>query len=219
MRLQLLLLAVLTVAQPLAAAECPPKHLLHIVTRVEGQSVEPGTLAALPRTVFRLGSKYARIEEAPDTQNKIHGLIVVNEPDSWVVNLLDRTGRHVIDRGPTTNVHLPLFGPAAFGKTFPSELARIEMGCERDFFDSYQSPVTTLKSESISKVKQAVGVRDWKLVLVRQDAASPPETLFVFHGEEIVFVVHYLTYEELPSDDLTRFAKPDGIVFAEDPSR
>jgi hypothetical protein len=163
-------------------------------------------------------SKLARIEEAPDKQNNIHGLVVVNEPDTWIVNLLDQTGRHLTDRGPATNVHFPLFAPGVFDKTFPQELAQIEMGCELQFFNSYRSPVEPLRSGSNRKVKQAVGLAGWKLVLVRQDASAPPETLFVFHGDDIVFVAHYLAYEEVSDDDPVRFAKPKGIAFTEEPN-
>jgi hypothetical protein len=128
MRFLLSGLTVLALVQPLSAVECAPTRLLRIVTRVEGQGVETGTFAALPKTVFRLGSKYARVEEAPDTRNNIHQLIVVNEPDSWIVNVADRSGQHVVDEGPP-KVHLPLFAPTAFDNAIPEPLAKIEIGC------------------------------------------------------------------------------------------
>ena len=208
------LICIVAAALP-SHADCAPKHVVRIIARVEGLGIEPSSFASLPKTVFRLGSKYARIEEAPDTANKIHGLIVVNEPDSWIINLADGTGRHVVDQGPTTNVHIPLFSPGLFDATFPAELAKIEMGCEREFFESYRSPTEPLTSGSIRKVKQAVGAGKWMLVLVRPEVASPPETLFVFHDHQIAFVVHYVSYDTLASDDLAIFEKPKDITFGE----
>ncbi len=36
-----------------------------------------------------------RSEEAPDPANHIHGLIVTAEPDTWMVNLDNGTGKQI----------------------------------------------------------------------------------------------------------------------------
>jgi len=211
--LPLLLLLVTADAFP----ECAPSKAVRIVSRPESAGIPADSFAALPKTVYRLGSKYLRLEELPDTANKIHGLVVTSAPDNWIVNLADHTGRHIVDPDPKGKVLVPLFPPGSFGG-FPKELSAIEMGCEAAFFDSMKSPKRALKGQGIEKIQQAVGVDGWKLVLVRNSGVSPPEVLFVFKGDEIVYALRYLSYEELPEVDMKLFSKPEGIEFSEEPA-
>lgn len=211
-----ILLAFVLLVTADAFAECAPSKLLRIVSRPESADIPSDSFAALPKTVYRLGTKYVRVEELPDPANKIHGLVVTSAPDNWIVNLADHTGRHIVDPDPNGEVHVPLFPPGSFGG-FPKELSGIEMGCEAAFFDSLKSPKRVLKGQGIEKVQQAVGVENWKLVLVRSSDSSPPEILFVFRGEDIVYALRYLSYEELPETDMKLFSKPEGIEFSEEP--
>ena len=84
----------------IAPAQEVPKTMTKITTKV----VEPkptSSFLAQGKTMWRAGTKYARIEEAPDTANGIHGLLIVNEPDAWMINLFEKSGRHMVDPGPT----------------------------------------------------------------------------------------------------------------------
>lgn len=211
------LLAIALVEVGPLGAECAPKRMLRIVTQAEAPGIDASSFAAKPKTVFRLGKKYARIEEEPDEPSKIHGLIVSNAPNHWIVNLYDRTGRHVVDPDPDGDVVVPLFPPGSFGG-FPAELSDVEMGCEAAFFDSHGSPKRVLKSESGDRIQQALGIGDWKLVLVRRGPQAPPEALFVFKGDEMVFALRYLAFEEFTEPSMKMFAKPEGIVFREEPA-
>src|ERR1700738_3470004 len=69
-----------------------------------------------------------RIEEAVDAVNGIHGVIVVAEPSSWMANLYDGTGKHIVDPGPTFFAIAPVFGTR-----LPGKLIDLELGCEADF--------------------------------------------------------------------------------------
>jgi hypothetical protein len=40
------------------------------------------------------------------------GSLIMNEPDSWMVNELDKTARHIIHPGPTFNCRMPIFADA-----------------------------------------------------------------------------------------------------------
>lgn len=206
----------LVAVRPLAA-ECAPERMLRIVTQAEGPGIDPNSFAAKPKTTYRLGKKYARIEEAPDQPNKIHGLIVSNAPNNWMVNLYDRTGRHIVDPDPDGDVVVPLFLTGSFAG-FPAELSDVEMGCEAAFFDSHGSPKRVLKSDSGDRIQQALGVGEWKLVLVWRESQAAPELLFVFRGDEIVVALRYLSFEEFAVPNMKMFAKPEGIVLREEPA-
>ena len=84
----------------LAVCQETPKSMTRIATRVVEPEPEPGSFAAQTKTCWRAGTKYARIAEAPDAQHHIHALIIIKEPNLWMINLADKSGRHVVDPGP-----------------------------------------------------------------------------------------------------------------------
>ena len=45
-------------------ADCAPEKMVRIVVRDATPGVDPDSFAAQPKTIYRLGSKYARTEEA-----------------------------------------------------------------------------------------------------------------------------------------------------------
>jgi len=69
-----------------------------IVFRRMSPDIAPDSFAAKPRTLYRVTDKYSRIEEPPHPEQGIHFLVITREPDSWTINLLDKTARHVIDQ-------------------------------------------------------------------------------------------------------------------------
>jgi hypothetical protein len=209
----------LLLAAPQLRAECAPPRLLRMVTQAESPKIQTGSFASRPKTVYRLGAKFARVEELADPEQNLHLLFVTSAPDSWIVNRLDATGRHLVDSDVKGNVSIPLFPPGSFDESFPAELTAIQMGCEVAFFESHHSPIKALKTRDADKIQQAVGLGDWMLVLMRRDEKSAPEMLFVFHGNDIAFVLRYLAFDEFPSPDMKLFAKPEGIAFTEGASQ
>lgn len=79
-----------------------------VVVRLESSDVPKGSFAAQPKTMYRAGTRYCRIEELPDTEHGIHGLVVINEPDAWMINLLTKTAQYEADPGPTFICRLPV---------------------------------------------------------------------------------------------------------------
>src|SRR5258708_1019428 len=86
-----------------------PKTMMKLSIRLIEPVPETGSFAAQPRTLWRAGTKYARIAEAPDLEKRVHELIILNEPDAWMINLADKSGKHVVDSGSSLDVHLPIF--------------------------------------------------------------------------------------------------------------
>jgi hypothetical protein len=82
----------------------PP--VTRIVTRYLSPVIQPGSFGAKPKTLYIASDGYSRTEEEPDPEQGVHGLIIVSEPDVWMINLFDHTGRHIVDPGPTYNVDL-----------------------------------------------------------------------------------------------------------------
>lgn len=104
--------------------------MTRIVSRMVAPDIDPNTFAAKPKTTFIVGKRYARIEEEPDPARTLHGLIVMNGRDGWMVNLLADKATHFTDPGPSYGNHFPLVPMK------PSEKLRVEgfeMGSELEF--------------------------------------------------------------------------------------
>jgi hypothetical protein len=198
-----------------AFPQCSPEKVVKIVSVNESPGIDNSSFSAKPLTIYRMGSKYARIEEAADEANGIHALIVTAEPDSWMVNLVTKTGQHIVDPDPKGVVIAPIFTAGNYGSTFPKELQALEYGCEGKFFDDYKSPYTDFETPRGKMVKQAVGLNGWKAVLIRPSKGACPIILFLFHGDEIVFAIRYTTYEIIQEAPSHLFTKPEGIKYDE----
>jgi hypothetical protein len=207
-----ILLAV-TLAVP-AFCDCAPLKLRHIVIQDGTPGLSETSFAAQPRVVYRLGSKYARIEEQLDTTNRIHELIVISEPDSWIANRADGTGRHLVDDSAHQAVVFPVV-PKGMFPSLPDELRSLEVGCEVEFFKEHGSQSKRLNTSDGPMVQQALGVGTWKFVLLSDTVTTRPRLLFLFEGNEIRFVLKYVVYEDLSRPDMSLFARPVGIRFAE----
>jgi hypothetical protein len=73
---------------------------------VSGTDIAADSFSAKPKTFWRASNLYCRIDEEPDPERGIHGRMVINEPDAWLVNLADNSAKHLLDRGPTFNFRL-----------------------------------------------------------------------------------------------------------------
>ena len=98
-------LIVFAIVPPLLAGE---PSMTKIVSRIISDSVPEGSFASKPKTLYRAGNKYSRTEEELDVENNLHALLIVNEPDTWMINLADKTARHIVDPGPTFNFRAPI---------------------------------------------------------------------------------------------------------------
>lgn len=222
MDMQKKLLATLVIAAsflartPVLAGDCAPGRVVKITVANESPAIPAGNFALKPKTIYRYGATLARIEEEPDREHKIQGLIVVNEPDSWIVNLATKQGTHAVDEKKPFVVRLPVFADHAEDHNFPRELLALEFGCESEFFDHWKSPEEPFRNDPAGRLKRAFGVNDWLAVLVREKSASAPTILFLMKSNEIVGAYRYLSFETVPAD-ATLFAKPLGVAIAEAP--
>ena len=96
--------------------------------------IKPDSFAAQPGVMYGAGNRYCRVEESADTAIKIHGLLIISEPDIWMINLFGKNARHFTDPGPTFNCHLPIFSPVG-AKDSPDTLVNsLKFGRQFAFF-------------------------------------------------------------------------------------
>jgi hypothetical protein len=107
----------------LLAAE-PQPSMLRVVVRNVSEDLSPSNFARKPKTMFRLGTCCLRVEEELDSVARLHILVIINEPNMWMINQVDREAKHVVDPGPTFIVHaLILEEQGLEGLEFGQEMA------------------------------------------------------------------------------------------------
>ncbi len=184
-----------------------------LVVRLQSPDVPEASFAAQPKTMYRAGTRYCRIEELPDTEHGIHGLVVINEPDTWLVNLLAKTAQHQLDPGPTFNCRLPVFVAGEDVKSAAdtrSQLMGLEFGRELAYFEekgSTSGPGPALQGKATKAY--TVGIGDSQLILFTTGTPERPVAVTKQQGSKRE-VYWYGTYEEVPFDPKL-FAKPEGV--------
>jgi len=196
----------------LVCAESTNQTMTKIVYRDISTNFLSSSFAAQPRTDYRSGEKYGRTEEAPDPALKIHGLIIVNEPDAWIINLMTKTGIHDLDGGPTYIFHAPIVGfegkSQAEFQAFKSLLiSKFEFGKEMEFLKTY-------KAKKLSDHYELI-IDDYRIELFPKAGTEIPYRLKIFKGKS---QISYLQYDEYKTDlplDLSLFTPPPGIKISE----
>jgi hypothetical protein len=207
-----LLVVVLGVLAPdIARGACAPEKMVRIVFRDATPGIEPGSFAAQPKTLFRLGARYSRLEESLDSEHGIHGLLISAEPDSWMINLAAKSGQHILDRSEPYIVHVSIFGSASD----PETLRSFEFGCELAY----------MKGKGVAP--EAVTISGRKLDMYVVSEASHRLLLAVISGTERPFYVahsvdgksvrlyQYVQYDQGLEPDPRLFTPPLGIELTE----
>jgi hypothetical protein len=79
-----------------AFGEAAPATMTKLMVKLESPEIPKDSFAAEAKRMYRAGSRYCRIEENPDLEHGIHGLLIMNEPDVWMINRLAKTARHMV---------------------------------------------------------------------------------------------------------------------------
>jgi|SRR5579884_2762051 len=213
MRSTLLVACLLT---GISLAQQPPKTMTKIEVILGSPDTPAGSFAAKPKVYYRAGTRYCRIEEAADPDRGVHNLMIVNEPDYWTVNLMTKTARHDVDRGPTFSCHLPIF---AYGTPQSldhetKEIRELEFGLELEFFKSRgataeKGPVLQTKQTTVYRAKVGTAA----LALFTYGTPERPLGVGIQQGDrsDLFWYSGYGTVEF----DARLFAKPENVKIEE----
>ena len=199
----------------LAAAEPIPTTMTKIVVRCVLPSVPEGSFGRLPQTHYRSGSHFARTEEALDKSMNLQGLIISNMRDSWMINLADKTGKHVVDRGKTFDVYMPLL-PLNPSKHGESPLQRFEFGNEIKYLKEHGAQEEGIVEGGETRVRYTLEQGGFKIiVLATAGAKSRPLEVRAFQEKELVTALHYDEFNASLRFNKALFECPDGIKLTE----
>lgn len=202
----LLALACAATSKPATAAD---QAMTHMVFRFVADGLDPDSFAATSREMWRVGDRHMRLQEAPDPERKIHGLIVMNSPDSWVVNLYDNSARHAVDRSESIGVHVPVF-PGT-----PSEsLNALEFGREAEFFRERGAKVAGSGIIGGRHATASVLIVDGiQLTLYVGDDGLPWQVAIRVGAQE--WAIRYESYEAGLDPDWSLFQPPEDVEIVE----
>jgi len=183
-----------------AADRSADRSMVYIEYRFIAVNIKPNSFEASVRKLWRYTDSYARLEEAPNPQTGIHGLLITSAPNS-------SDPRHVVDRGPTYNVIIPVFPSERDGK-----LKQLQMGRELAFFRAngaiaaLDEPVDTAMC---TVLRAKVDDSEIKLFL---DKGSPQQPRQVWiRNPRSEYAVRYLRYRTDLPVDLSLFAVPKDV--------
>jgi hypothetical protein len=193
------------------SSQSSPATMMKLVVHLQSPDVPERSFSTQPKTMYRAGTRYCRIEEQSDIEHGIHGLVVINEPDAWLVNLVTKTAQHRVDRGPTFNCRLPIFTfDLKSGEELSSQLMKLEFGQELVYF---RIKGTTAEEGPILQGKTTksytIQVDDSRLQLFTSGTPEHPIAVARQHANRRD-VYWYESYEEIPFDPKL-FTEPDEV--------
>ena len=195
---------------------CAPAGLFMAVTR----NISPGLAAtsplAQPMTIWRLGSLYLRSEQQPDPVRGDQRLMIVAEPDVWIINQATRRGTHQVDPGPDFEVHAPILPVQGL----PGEFLSLEYGCEREFVAKY-APAEQRAAPygSIQAGLHVAGNNEHAVAILMDKKRNTPLLISYLRQGKPVFVVRYDQYRLGLPERPNLFQPPRGVVITEAPAR
>lgn len=193
------------------AAPCAPDHLVKVVLSDVSPHVAANSFESQPRTYYRMGNDRLRIEEALDEANGIHELIVVSEPNIWMVNLYDDVGKHIVDPGPTFFARAPLFG-----RPLPGKLSSLEVGCESDFLaQNAAKPVRTEDVSGVSYDVYRVEDGDDAVEILERSGGGTPAFARYYHLHGLMAALRYDLYQTGLPNNPGLFSAPSNIHYTE----
>jgi hypothetical protein len=196
---------------PGAQGDDPSPTMTKMVMRETGPDIPRDSFAAKPKTFYRVGAKLGRVEESlnPDTGLQLH--VIVKHPDVWMVNLADKTGRHVKD--PDTNGVFRLPIVTLPGATDLNDLRKgPEMGHEVEYFKANGGKESGReKLDGTDCIKQELSVGEARVELWTTAAKGVPLQVRVTHKGNVIRVLRYETYATGLKPDTSLFKLPTGI--------
>jgi hypothetical protein len=189
-----------------------PAKMTHLAVQMSGTDIPADSFAAKPKIYWRASNQYCRVDEELDPQNGIHGRLIMNEPDAWIVNLANNSARHLVDPGPTFNCKLPIF--ALDPETVKSKIGELEFGRELDFFR--ENNAVTVEGPKLEHKTSYYELRigDAVLKLVELDDIHAPLMIVLIRGGKVV-QVRYLLWDDNVPFKAEVFARPAGVTIEE----
>lgn len=187
------------------AVQAADEKMLYVEYRLVSNQIAADSFDAQTKKLWRIGNNYLRFEDAPNPQTKIHGLIIVAEPDIWIVDRNTNRAQHTVDPGPNYKIHFPLFASEVSEK-----LRALEFGHELQYFrdnDAKEFPAQDVDGIRCKLLRLQLDDREVTLFLMTNGA---PLQIAV-KSPEYEYTMRFLRYEPDRKPDKLLFQLPPGV--------
>lgn len=182
------------------------EKMLYVEYRVISPKLAPSSAEAQVRKLWLVGSKYMRFEDVPNPDTGVHGLIVVAEPDIWIIDRKTNKGQHSVDPGPSYAVHFPMLATETSAR-----IRQLEFGGELAYFQ--QNGARELANQVVDGVTCrvfALDVDKHELFLYARKDGKPFQITVKTDASE--YSVRFVKYEPDSEPDLNLFRPPLGVT-------
>ncbi len=189
------------------------ESMTKMVVRLMGPGIRAGSPAALPRTIYRSGEKFARIEDPPHAKARVEKMTIIRGRDAYSVDLTDRRGTHTTADAAGQARGLPIVLPLDPRRKL-GKLDEIEFGSEVSFFEQAGAEKTAgpmINAKPTEEYRLATPSGPASLI-VRGENETP--VFLKWKSSDGVYRYEYIEYKTEPFD-AKLFAKPDGIKWRE----
>ena len=158
------------------------------------------------------GTEYARIEQPADSSSGQKNLIIVHQPDIWIIDVKKDKVSHTVNPGPDFSIHNPILGPDT-----PIDLSALEYGHEVEFFDhSKTAALGTTEFDGVRCNATKVRSSTCDVVLYTSIKTNKPLRLEVFKDTNLILQVKYLSYDTDLAFDSWLFEPPKNVSMSTD---
>jgi hypothetical protein len=192
------------------AGRADDAKMLYIEYQLVAFGLSPDSFPAQPKKLWRVADTRLRLEEVKNPDTGEQRLVIVAQPDIWIIDRIAGFGRHQVDPGPTFKVKFPVFNAEG-----ADEITALEMGREVEFFrerGAKDMGAKTVAGVECNESMIELGGR--KLSLFTRKADGLPFQVSVLIGDT-ARAVRYLRYERELAVDKALFAPPAGVEIEE----
>lgn len=186
------------------------------MTKIVYRGVEPrppvDTFAAMPKTLYRIGSTCGRTEEAYDSAMNLQGLLIANGKNIWFINLATKTGKHFVNPEPTEHdFQASLVPPVRDGKNQVLPAKDFELGREVEFMKS-RNITLQVSVENGEKIQLYEAIEDgFTLRVYISPKTQLPIGSAVLKRGKMISRLAYDEYQLGLKPDRSLFRPPEGI--------
>jgi len=183
--------------------------MMKIVFHDSSPDTPPSSFGAKPKTIYRMGDKYGRLEEMPDPDQKLQELIISAEPKMWMINLWDKTGRLLVDPGPKFVFHAPIISPDEKNQKPPMET--FEQGKEYDFLRAHKARESQETIDGKVYDKLSLSSEGYMITLLSYKGQQKPFRVTIRKAGKIVTQMDYDEYVADLPPQMELFEPPEDV--------
>lgn len=203
---------------------CQPRSLISMTVRNVTPGLQASDPRAQPKTLWRKGGRFLRSLEQPVISQQLQdpkapmarqALVIISEPDIWVIDTASKEGRHTLDKGPVLEVRAPILVPGSA----PPEFMSLEYGCEAEFV-TVRAPTAqrTVRWGGIDAGIHTYTAGAASLAILMDDRSGQPLLITYVNEGRPVYIVRYDEYRQGLPDQPELFRPPAEIKIVEAPA-